>query len=76
MFPEAPITRVDGLDLSRKFEGMLMPLDSGAGEWGIIYNKGGSHRGAASTSRSPTNWATICCTDICSLKVYVAPAGI
>ena len=38
VFPEAPITKVDGLDLSRKFEGMLMPIESKAGEWGIIYN--------------------------------------
>ncbi len=38
VFPEAPITKVDGLDLSRQFEGMLMPIESKAGEWGILYN--------------------------------------
>lgn len=34
VFPDAPITKVGGLDLTRKFEGMLMPIDSGTGEWG------------------------------------------
>lgn len=45
VFPEAPITKVDGLHLSRKFEGMLMPLDSRAVEWTIIYNKTITSRG-------------------------------
>ena len=39
VFPEAPITMVGGLDLSKGVEGMLMPHPSGSGEWGIIYNK-------------------------------------
>lgn len=45
VFPEAPITKVDGLDLSRKFEGMLMPVGSNASEWGIIYNKAITSKG-------------------------------
>lgn len=45
VFPDAPITKVDGLDLSRSFEGMLMPIDSGTSEWGIIYNNGITSRG-------------------------------
>ena len=39
VFPDAPITMVGGLDLSKGLEGMLMPHPSGSGEWGIIYNK-------------------------------------
>jgi hypothetical protein len=34
VFPDAPITKVGGLDLTRKFEGMLMLIDSSTGEWG------------------------------------------
>lgn len=47
VFPGAPITKVDGIDLSREFEGMLMPIGSGAGtgEWGIIYNSAITSRG-------------------------------
>lgn len=39
VFPDAPITKVEGLDLSRKFEGMLLPHRNGSGEWGIVYNR-------------------------------------
>ena len=39
VFPDAPITMVGGLELSKGLEGMLMPHPSGSGEWGIIYNK-------------------------------------
>lgn len=38
VFPDAPITMVGGLDLSKGVEGMLMPRRDGSGEWGIIYN--------------------------------------
>ena len=38
VFPDAPITKVEGLDLSAKFEGMLLPHPNRNGEWGIIYN--------------------------------------
>jgi len=37
VFPHAPITRVDGMDLSKRFEGALIPNDHG--EWGIFYNE-------------------------------------
>jgi hypothetical protein len=36
VFPDAPITKVEGLDLSAKLEGMLLPHPNGNGEWGII----------------------------------------
>jgi IrrE N-terminal-like domain len=39
VFPDAPITLVDGIDLSSRFDGMLMPSPHVAGEWGIVYNK-------------------------------------
>jgi hypothetical protein len=39
VFPDAPITMVGGLDLSKGVEGMLMPRSDGSGEWGIIYNE-------------------------------------
>jgi len=45
VFPTSPITKVDGLDLSRKFEGMLMPIESSAGEWGIVYNNSVTSKG-------------------------------
>ncbi len=47
VFPDAPITMInggkfskkfDGGKFSKKFEGMLMPCPKGTGEWGIIYN--------------------------------------
>lgn len=38
VFPDAPITMVEGQSFSKKFEGMLIPHPSGNGEWGIIYN--------------------------------------
>lgn len=39
VFPEAPISMVGGLNLSKGVEGMLMPRPDGSGEWGIIYNE-------------------------------------
>ena len=38
VFPDAPITMINGGKFSKKFEGMLMPCPKGTGEWGIIYN--------------------------------------
>lgn len=45
VFPDEPITMVEGSAMSRKFEGMLMPHPSGNGEWGIIYNDSISSKG-------------------------------
>jgi len=45
VFPEAPITMVEGLEMSRSFEGMLMPHPDGNGEWGIVYNAAISTKG-------------------------------
>lgn len=39
VFPDAPITMVEGLKLSKGVEGMLMPNPHGTGEWGILYNE-------------------------------------
>lgn len=39
VFPDAPITLVDGIEFSPNFDGMLMPSPNGDGEWGIVYNK-------------------------------------
>ena len=39
VFPDAPITIVKGLQLSKGVEGMLMRHPSGSGEWGIVYNE-------------------------------------
>ena len=39
VFPDSPITMVEGLKLSRGIEGMLMPNPHGNGEWGILYNE-------------------------------------
>ena len=39
VFPDAPISMVGGLNLSKGVEGMLMPRPDGSGEWGIIYNE-------------------------------------
>lgn len=39
VFPEAPISMVGGLNLSKGVEGMLTPRPDGSGEWGIIYNE-------------------------------------
>ena len=38
VFPDAPITMVEGIELSKGLEGMLMPSPRGDGEWGILYN--------------------------------------
>lgn len=39
VFPDAPITMVDGKEFSPSFDGMLMPSPHVPGEWGIVYNK-------------------------------------
>ncbi|MDP5309058.1 ImmA/IrrE family metallo-endopeptidase [Paracoccus spongiarum] len=39
VFPDAPITMVQGLKLSKGVEGMLLPNPHCAGEWGIVYNE-------------------------------------
>lgn len=39
VFPDAPITIVKGLQLSKGVEGMLMPNPHRTGEWGIVYNE-------------------------------------
>jgi hypothetical protein len=39
VFPDAPVTMVGGLKLSKGVEGMLMPHPDGSGEWGIIFNE-------------------------------------
>ncbi len=39
VFPDAPITLVDGIDLSSRCDGMLIPSAHAPGEWGIVYNK-------------------------------------
>ncbi len=38
VFPDEPITLVQGQAMSKKFEGMLMPSPHKKGEWGIFYN--------------------------------------
>ena len=45
IFPNEPITMVEGMDLSQKFEGALLPHPNAHGEWGIIYNKSISSKG-------------------------------
>jgi hypothetical protein len=44
-FPEAPITMVKGVALSKGIEGMLMPSPDRSGEWGILYNSSIRSRG-------------------------------
>lgn len=39
VFPDAPITIVQGLPLSKGVEGMLMPHPGGSSEWAIVYNE-------------------------------------
>lgn len=38
VFPNAPITKVEGMRLSQKFEGALIP-NKDKGEWAIVYNE-------------------------------------
>ena len=39
LFPEEPITMIEGNNFGNGIEGMLMPNPHKAGEWGIIYNQ-------------------------------------
>jgi len=45
VFPDEPITLVQGEAMSRKFEGMLLPSPHKKGEWGIFYNNAISSKG-------------------------------
>ncbi len=45
VFPDAPITMVEGMDMSSRFEGMLLPHPGGKGEWGIVYNSAITSKG-------------------------------
>ena len=45
VFPNAPITVVEGLKLSKGIEGILMPNPHRTGEWGIVYNDNIRSRG-------------------------------
>ncbi len=45
VFPDEPITLVQGQTMSKKFEGMLMPSPHKKGEWGIFYNDAISSKG-------------------------------
>jgi len=45
VFPEAPITMVEGMEMSKGFEGMLIPHPDGNGEWGIVYNSAITSKG-------------------------------
>jgi len=50
VFPDAAITKIDGADDCEGFEGMLLPIPSRNGEWGIIYNNSGRSGGRANFS--------------------------
>lgn len=39
VFPQEPITLVQGMSMTSKFEGMLIPSPHKKGEWGIFYNE-------------------------------------
>lgn len=45
VFPDEPITFVEGRAMSKKFEGMLMPSPHKKGEWGIFYNNAIASKG-------------------------------
>jgi len=45
VYPDAPITLVEGRRFSKKFEGALVPNPNKAGEWGILYNSSISSSG-------------------------------
>ena len=38
LFPDAPITKIEGQDFGNGFEGMLLHVPQSKNEWGIIYN--------------------------------------
>lgn len=45
VFPDAPITLVQGMNLSKSFEGALIPNPNAENEWGIFYNENISYPG-------------------------------
>ena len=45
LFPEAPITQIEGNDFGSGIEGMLVPIPNKTGEWGIIYNESTRSKG-------------------------------
>lgn len=45
VFPDEPITLIEGLVMSKNFEGMLIPSPHEKGEWGIFYNSAISSKG-------------------------------
>ncbi|MCE7886664.1 MAG: ImmA/IrrE family metallo-endopeptidase [Alphaproteobacteria bacterium PRO2] len=45
VFPDEPITLVQGEAMSKNFEGMLLPNPKKKGEWGIFYNNAISSKG-------------------------------
>ncbi len=45
VFPDEPITLVEGQAMSKSFEGMLIPSPHKKGEWGIFYNNAISSKG-------------------------------
>lgn len=69
VFPEAPITMVEGLDLSAKFDGMLTPSPHGTGEWGIVYNN-------AITSKGRINFTLAHELGHYLLHRHLSPAGL
>lgn len=69
VFPDAPITMVKGLDLSAKFDGMLMPSPQGDGEWGIVYNN-------AITSKGRINFTLAHELGHYLLHRHLSPAGL
>ena len=44
-FPSEPITHVSAGSMSSNFDGMMMPVPQGNGQWGIIYNDAIRSRG-------------------------------
>lgn len=45
VFPDEPITLIQGETMSKNFEGMLIPNPNKKGEWGIFYNNAISSKG-------------------------------
>ncbi len=69
VFPDAPIMLVEGMKLSSKFDGMLIPSPRGDGEWGIVYNN-------AITSPGRINFTLAHELGHYLLHRHMSPAGI
>lgn len=69
VFPDSPITMVEGMEMSSRFEGMLMPHPSGNGEWGIVYN-------SAITSKGRINFTLAHELGHYLLHRHLSPAGL